>query len=696
LLRPIALALPCAAFAAWVPTSWIVEHWPALSRMGKLAAGVVYAGILFGSVVGAEVVLRSVRSYRNARPGLPRVHPLWLGAAGVLGITSYLADRWVLVGLYEDFHYGLSVAFFACLASFGTLCLESVRVRRPDLRVRAAQLGRPLVMSVGLALACASLLTVERLSPDVFGPNRSPLFPKLVRSARGYTDFDRDGLSSLFGGSDCAPFNPGIRPGVFDMPGNRIDEDCTGSDARWPKPKRGEKYAIPKLAAYNVLLITIDALRADHVGAYGYTRNPTTPNIDRLAKRSSRFTEAFSPAPKTRLTMPSLLTGLYPSNVPLNYGARPRKGKRRRAPLGREAQLMAEVLKTQGYRTFAVHGISLRSLGLERGFDEYRSTRSVTPATLPFLEEHARDKESRPFFAWLHYYSPHHTYEKREGFDFGDDDVARYDSEIAFDDGQIGILLDRLDALGLRERTIVFLTADHGEEFRDHGGTQHGFRLYRELTNVPLLVFLPGAAPSVVKTPVELVDVFPTVCELLGITKRCPKQDGLSLLAAVAGKRDPERGAYSELRTRGDTPSMNALFDGRWRMIYDYEQDRAELYDATTDRAEQHNVAGAHPDLVRRFRERLAMRPIERQAAVLGRALRSKDGGQLVEALPVLRHERLLTHALNKLAPVMTPSYVPGLEKLRRRPGLSRALRRKIDELIVRGRQHAAPSGKAP
>jgi hypothetical protein len=90
------------------------------------------------------------------------------------------------------------------------------------------------------------------------------------------------------------------------------------------------------------------------------------------------------------------------------------------------------------------------------------------------------------------------------------------------------------------------------------------------------------------------------------------------------------------------------------------------------------------------------MRPIERQAGVLGRALRSKDGGQLVEALPVLRHERLLTHALNKLAPVMTPSYVPGLEKLRRRPGLSRALRRKIDELIVRGRQHAAPSGKAP
>jgi arylsulfatase A-like enzyme len=298
------------------------------------------------------------------------------------------------------------------------------------------------------------------------------------------------------------------------------------------------------------------------------------------------------------------------------------------------------------------------------------------------MSAHARTADvAPPFFLWLHYFSPHWPYERHEGFDFGDDDLDRYDSDIAFDDREIGVLLDRLDELGLRERTIVFLTADHGEEFRDHGGTKHGFRLYRELTHVPLLLFVPGVAPAVVSTPVELVDLFPTVCELLELREACPGHDGQSLLAAAAGKRDPARGAYSEFHTREDVPAMNALVTGRWHMIYDYELDRAELYDVIRDRAEQHNVAGAHPDLVRRFRDQLALRPIERQATVIGDYLRSRNEQELVAALPLLRHERLLAFALAKLRPEVTASHVPELKKLRARPGLSRAIRDTIDQL---------------
>jgi hypothetical protein len=131
-------------------------------------------------------------------------------------------------------------------------------------------------------------------------------------------------------------------------------------------------------------------------------------------------------------------------------------------------------------------------------------------------------------------------------------------------------------------------------------------------------------------------------------------------------------------------PAMNALFDGRWRMIYDYELDRAELYDARNDRAEQHNVAGAHPKLVRRFREQLAMRPIERQAALLGRYFRERDERALVAALPRLRHERLLEVALGQLDGKLKSSYLSALRNLRQRPGLSDKLKKKLDGMIKR------------
>jgi arylsulfatase A-like enzyme len=689
-VRVILIALPCAAFVAWVPTSWIVEHWRELKLGGKMIARGVYLAAAIGSVAVAAIVIRIVRSYRGAAPGLPRFHPLWLGASAAVAAASYFADRWVLVGLYDDFHYGLAGAFLACLTTFWILAFLTLLRRRPGLAERARYLGRPLFVLAALAVVLIALVAVERLSPDVFGSGRSPLFPKLLRTARAHTDFDRDGLSSLFGGSDCAPFNPRIRPGVFDMPGNRLDEDCTGSDSRWPKRKRRVKYPAPRLEGYNVLLITIDAFRADHVGAYGYKKNPTTPNIDRLAKRAFRFAEAFSPSPKTIRTMPSLATGLYPSNVPRDYGAMTGEpGERKRAPLSDDTKVIAEVLQARGYQTFAVHGVSLRNLGLARGFDQYQTSKEPTPKVISVLDARARMKNPPPFFGWLHYYSPHHTYQKREGFDFGDDDISRYDSEIAHDDHQIGILLDQLDARGLTDRTIVVLTADHGEEFRDHGGTQHGFRLYRELTHVPLVVFVPGMAPVVVETPVELVDIYPTLCELLHISRSCPPHDGQSLIAAVAGKRKPERGAYSEIHTRGEMPAMNALFDGRYRIIYDYELDRAELYDEKVDRTEQHNLASALPDVVRRMRGRLAMRPIESQAAEIADYLRTKDARDLVMALPRLRHERLLKFALDQLATDMKPSYVDNLEKLRARVGLSKGIRKTIDALIRQGQSQA-------
>lgn len=127
-----------------------------------------------------------------------------------------------------------------------------------------------------------------------------------------------------------------------------------------------------------------------------------------------------------------------------------------------------------------------------------------------------------------------------------DQPIDRYDSEIAKDDQQVGLVLRTLRELGLEKDTIVVLTADHGEEFGDHGGKFHSLNLYRELLHMPLLLKLPGLQPRVVTTPVELVDLVPTFCQVLALSKWCARYDGQSLIAAIEGKREPTRGAYAE------------------------------------------------------------------------------------------------------------------------------------------------------
>jgi arylsulfatase A-like enzyme len=215
---------------------------------------------------------------------------------------------------------------------------------------------------------------------------------------------------------------------------------------------------------------------------------------------------------------------------------------------------------------------------------------------------------------WLHYNAPHEPYEQHEGFHFGDNPIDRYDSEIASDDSHVGTLLDTLRDLGHENDTIVVLTADHGEEFGDHGGRSHGMKLYRELLNVPLLLKIPGVAPRVIDTPVELVDLAPTFCELLKAKGSCHRYDGQSLLVALADRREPTRGAYSELFHGPGRALRRALFDGRWRLVDDIERDRRELYDHERDPSEHYDVSQWHPEIVSQMMERIAVRPLLRRA----------------------------------------------------------------------------------
>ena len=273
-------------------------------------------------------------------------------------------------------------------------------------------------------------------------------------------------------------------------------------------------------AGFNLLLVTLDTVRADHVGAYGY-RDGETPNLDRLAAEGVRFAEASSPVPLTLPSHASILSGLLP----------PEHGLRNNG-LGRfpdAAPTLATQLTAAGYRTGAFIGAFVldHRYGLGRGFESYdddiprdtvagldarRPGRVVVDRALAWLDQ---DK-SKPFFAWVHLYDAHAPYAPPEPLAtrFA---TRPYDGGIAELDVQVGRLLAELDRRGLAARTVVAVVGDHGEELGEHGELTHGLLVYEPSLRVPLVLRAPGALPSgwVVETPVSLVDIAPTLAGLL-------------------------------------------------------------------------------------------------------------------------------------------------------------------------------------
>ena len=356
----------------------------------------------------------------------------------------------------------------------------------------------------------------------------------------------------------------------------------------------GPILAVPPGAAagFNVLVVTLDTTRADHLGCYGYAK-AATPVLDRLAAGGVRFAEAVTVAPETLPAHATLFTGLLP----------PRTGVRVNAENRLESRhvTLAEVARARGYETAAfVSAFVLDArFGLDQGFDLYddrveaaegaafasgineRTADRTTEAALAWL--HKRDR-GRPFLAWVHYFDAHFPYDPPEAF-------ARrfpgspYDGEIAFVDSQLGRLLQGVDELGLRDRTLIVVVGDHGEGLGDHGERTHGVLLYRSATRVPLILSNPRLLPRpevVDATVVSIADIAPTLVDLLGIEEP-PARDGLSLIAT---KPDPRRSVYLE--------SIVPYVDFGWAPLFGLRSLRAsyvvaprpECYDLRSDPGE--------------------------------------------------------------------------------------------------------------
>jgi arylsulfatase A-like enzyme/Flp pilus assembly protein TadD len=383
------------------------------------------------------------------------------------------------------------------------------------------------------------------------------------------------------------------------------------------------------LRGANVLLITIDTLRQDRVGAYG-NRSGLTPTIDRLAAAGVRYAHAFSPAPLTLPAHASILTGLLPRRHGIHNNTRVR--------LDEHVPTLAGTLKRAGYRTGAFVGAFVldRRFGLNQGFDEYddRLPRGER-ASFHFAERRGAEvvaaagnwilsppAAAAPWFAWVHLFDPHAPYDAPVEYRAG---RTSYDAEVAYADAVLGQLLARLSAAHALDSTLIVLTADHGESLGDHGEMTHGLFAYDSTLAVPLIVNAPSIAPATVDAPVSHTDLTPTILDLLGVAAPGPV-DGQSLVRAPAPDRPLYFEALDASLTRGWAP-LRGIIQGGWKYI---DLPDAELYDLGTDPGEQHNRIDRdpHADLLKRALglasgpETAAPRvPIETEAAARLRSL---------------------------------------------------------------------------
>ena len=354
---------------------------------------------------------------------------------------------------------------------------------------------------------------------------------------------------------------------------------CQSPERREPAP--------PSAAARNVLLITIDTLRADRIGAYGDS-GARTPSIDALAGRGVRFTNAFSAAPITLTSHASLLTGRYPAG----HGAR-HNGMR----MDLAVPTLAETLSRAGISTAAfVAAFPLdRRFGLIKGFHTYgdklprggdgrpaneRPGRVVVDEALNWLQRHRADR----FFLWVHLFEPHAPYGDART---GRPAQARYAEDVTEADRQVGRIVDGLGEAAAS--TLVVLTSDHGEAFGEHGEIAHSIFVYDTTLRVPLIFAGPGIAMRTVDGPVSLVDLAPTITQQMGAGRF--DADGVDLSAVFAGAALPERALYAEsfapLLDFGWSP-LRTVRAGGWKFI---SAPKPELYRIVEDREESRNLA---------------------------------------------------------------------------------------------------------
>jgi choline-sulfatase len=575
-----------------------------LAEYPKLTYTVVLAAVVIG------LVLLHTRLFAPRAARTRVVAGAMAGAMAAAVVAGYLADSRVEFTRYEYvFHVPLEVLYCAiaivAAVAFARMFGDPTRVAlsRPALATAAVFLGISVV-SIGLgAFAMDGNQNVKALFW-----NRSIIARRVFQLGQLLTDRDGDGYSSLFGGGDGDDADPSVNPLAAETPGNGIDDNCINGDLAASEQSKGALYdraadpivATPAApAGRDVIILSIDCLRADRLGCYGYSK-PTSPNIDRFAAESLVFENAYAAGTNTGHSFSAMFRSAYgvdifDDRIPGFAGVLGTRGYSSTLLNAVSSYSWLEGARWSKYKRIAEDVVDYHSNG-ERFWDAKR----LTDEAIAFFD---KADPATPRFTWIHYYDVHHTRLYHPEHDFGRNAEAIYDGNVAYVDEHLGRLLEHLRATGVLDRAVVFIIADHGEAFLEHGAQDHNNKPYQNNTHVPLVVHAPGSGAGRFRQPCSLIDIGPTALGFVGAEIPASYR-GIDLLKAAKAGSLPSRVIISETpRNLIQSPFFAfALVEWPHKVIYDVETCTIEVFDIEKDPGEKHNLADREPALTARMR----------------------------------------------------------------------------------------------
>ena len=541
----------------------------------------------------------------------PSLRVVWLfGLAALIAVAYYIDSRYE-VQLYE---YTLHRSMFLL-----AIALAMALVRSLYLSSRRAQriFSAPVTPRLKLAFAIAATVFAASVIFTFahFGKNQNLKVQLLSRATQAkqhvkllqwVLDFDRDGYSACLDGGDADDRRADINPDEAEVMADGVDNNVVGGDlteqrvAEW-QASRAALHKTPDWAArrYNIIYIFIDALRADHLGAYGYGKQ-TSPNIDKLAARSALFENAFSPSANTFESAARFMKSSY-------WDAR--------------VESWTEILARNGYNMmlFPQRRLSMlqryvKGMQVAQGAEGKGLRDTIDLA----IESIGNAPQGVPFCAYIYAVDPHSPYARHKEFNFGQSRTDLYDGEIAFTDHHFGRLFDWLESSGRSKDTIVVLMADHAESLGERGVYRHSSQLYSDQTHVPMIFYIPDQPARHVETYVSTIDLGTTILDAVGLD--CPESyAGVSLLPFMRGAQMEHPDVYGEQTLREkEFPNipleqypqpvnkkyMVITQDG-YKLIYNRNLYTFELFDLKRDFGEQHNLYDYERDKAEDLKRRL-------------------------------------------------------------------------------------------